>query len=118
MYISFKLKHSLHNRYNESHKILEKYPDRVPIICERSLSATRDCPYIDKNKYLVPRDLTIGQFIYVIRRRMRLQPEKALFLFMNGIIPPATSMLGDLYEYYKENDGFIYITYSLENTFG
>jgi hypothetical protein len=27
-------------------------------------------------------------------------------------------MLGDLYEYYRENDGFIYITYSLENTFG
>jgi len=49
---------------------------------------------------------------------MRLQPEKALFIFMNGIIPPTTSMLGDLYEYYKENDNFIYITYSLENTFG
>ena len=118
MNVSFKTKYSLIDRYNESRKILEKYPDRVPVICERAKTATRDCPYIDKNKYLVPRDLTIGQFIYVIRKRMCLQPEKALFLFMNGSIPSSTSMLGDLYEYYKENDGFIYIAYSLENTFG
>lgn len=118
MNLCFKSKYSLQDRYNESRKILEKYPDRVPLVCERSLSATRYCPYIDKNKYLVPRDLTIGQFIYVIRKRMHLQPEKALFLFMNGIILPASSMLGNLYEYYKENDGFIYINYTLENTFG
>lgn len=118
MNVSFKTKYSLIDRYNESRKILEKYPDRVPVVCERASSSTRDCPYIDKNKYLVPRDLTIGQFIYVIRKRMHLQPEKALFLFMNGIIPSSTSMIGDLYEYYKENDGYIYITYSLENTFG
>jgi len=118
MNVSFKTKYSLIDRYNESRKILEKYPDRVPVICERATSAKRDCPYIDKNKYLVPRDLTIGQLIYVIRKRMRLQPEKAIFLFMNGTIPPSTSMLGNLYEYYRENDGFIYINYSFENTFG
>ena len=118
MSICYKLKYSLHDRYNESRKILEKYPDRVPIICERSLSTSRDCPYIDKNKYLVPRDLTIGQFIYVIRKRMHLQPEKAVFLFINGIIPSSTNMLGELYEYYKDSDGFLYISYSFENTFG
>ena len=118
MNVSFKKKYSLQDRYNESRKILEKYPGRVPLICERASSASRDCIYIDKNKYLVPRDLTNGQLIYVIRKRMHLQPEKALFLFMNGIIPASLSMIGDLYEYHKENDGFIYITYSLENTFG
>lgn len=118
MNVSFKTKYSLIDRYNESRKVIEKYPGRVPLICERASSSMRDCPYIDKNKYLVPRDLTIGQFIYVIRKRMHLKPEKALFLFMNGIIPPSTSMIGDLYDYYKETDGYMYITYSLENTFG
>ena len=118
MIFHFKSDYSLNDRWKEASKVIEKYKDRVPIICERSSKASYDCPDIDKKKYLVPRDLTIGQFIYVIRKRMHLKPEKALFLFMNGIIPPSTSMIGDLYEYYKETDGYIYITYSLENTFG
>ena len=118
MISNFKKNHSLHDRWNESHRIIEKYPDRVPIICERSRSATSDCPHIDKNKYLVPRDLTIGQFIYVIRKRMRLNSEKALYLFINGIIPSSSQLLGGIYEYYKDSDGFLYIMYSYENTFG
>ena len=109
MNISFKNKYSLHDRYNDACKILEKYPDRIPLICERSQIASYDCPYIDKQKYLVQKDLTIGHFIYVIRKRMNLSPEKAIFLFINGFIPSSSQVLGNLYEY---------INYSLENTFG
>ena len=97
----FKHNYLFQDRFLESHRVLDKYPDRIPIICEKSYTRNQNqLPNIDKNKYLVPFDLTLGQFIYVIRKRMNLKPEKALFLFMNGIIPPSTSMIGDLYEYY------------------
>lgn len=43
---------------------------------------------IDKKKYLVPADLTVGQFVYVIRKRIKLSPEKAIFIFVNEILPP------------------------------
>lgn len=115
---SFKSRFSLHDRWNESHRIIQKYPDRVPIICERANTASRDCPLIDKNKYLVPCDLSVGQFIYVIRKRMRLPAEKAIFIFINGSIPPSSQMLGNIYEFYKDSDGFLYVTYSFENVFG
>jgi GABA(A) receptor-associated protein len=118
MTLVFKQRYSLHHRCSESHRVIEKYPDKVPIICERANTANMECPNIDKNKYLVSRELTIGQFIYVIRKRMILQPEKAIFLFIEGIIPPSSHMLGNIYEFYKDNDGFLYITYSFENTFG
>ena len=118
MNVSFKKKYSLQDRYNESRKILEKYPGRVPLICERSLSASRDCIYIDKNKYLVPRDLTIGQFIYVIRKRMILPKESALYLYINGIMPSSSNIMQYVYEYNKDTDLFLYINYSTENTFG
>lgn len=36
----------------------------------------------------MPADLTVGQFHYVIRKRIQLAPEKALFLFCSNTIPP------------------------------
>ena len=42
-------------------------------------------------KYLVPVDLTIGQFIYVIRNRIEVTPEQALFLFVNDTLPPTST---------------------------
>ena len=94
------------------------YPDRVPIICERAHNSGNECPDIDKNKYLVPKDLTIGQFVYVIRKRLKLPPEKAIFIFVGGAIPPSSQMIVDTYNFYKDFDGFLYINYSFENVFG
>jgi GABA(A) receptor-associated protein len=105
-------------RFNESARILEKFSDRVPLICEKAKNALLNCPDIDKNKYLVPNDLTVGHFIYVIRKRLRLQSEKAIFLFVNGSIPSGSTLLYQLYDLYKDKDGFLYITYTFENTFG
>lgn len=118
MYSSFKNQFSFNDRYNESIRIMEKYPDRVPVICERSSKAPQDCPYIDKKKYLVPRDLTVGQFIYVIRNRLKLSPEKGLFLFINGTIPASSYSMNIIYDFHKNNDGYLYIEYTFENTFG
>ncbi len=115
---NFKQKNLFNDRFNESLNILTKYPDRIPVIVERSTKSSDDCPDIDKNKYLVPKDLTIGQFIYVIRKRMNLPAEKAIFLFMNGTIPSTSSIFSNLYKDHKDEDSFLYITYSFENTFG
>ena len=39
-------------------------------------------------RYLVPADLTVGQFVYVIRKRIRVSPEKAIFMFVKNVLPP------------------------------
>lgn len=116
--MSFKKSYSFNDRKNESAKIISKYPDRIPIICEKTKGKS-DIPTVDKIKYLVPADLTVGQFVYVIRNRMKLTAEKAIFLFVaDSTIPPTISLMNILYEQYKDPDGFLYITYSGENTFG
>ena len=46
---NFKEKHNFEKRLEESCRIMEKYPDRVPIIFER---LTRKAPEIDRKKYL------------------------------------------------------------------
>lgn len=101
-----------------------------------------DIATIDKKKYLVPADLTVGQFVYVIRKRIKLSPEKAIFIFVDEVLPPTAALMSSIYEEHKDEDGyvarrprtfcgrpqfhrlthvarrFLYITYSGENTFG
>merc|ERR1711933_631538 len=48
---------------------------------------------LDKKKYLVPSDLTVGQFYFLIRKRISLRPEDALFFFVNNVIPPTSATM-------------------------
>jgi GABA(A) receptor-associated protein len=73
---------------------------------------------LDKKKYLVPADLTVGQFVYVIRKRIKLSPEKAIFVFVNNVLPPTAALMSSIYDEHRDDDSFLYITYSGENTFG
>ncbi|XP_033133222.1 autophagy-related protein 8f isoform X1 [Brassica rapa] len=103
-------------RSAEAARIREKYPDRIPVIVEKAEKS--DIPTIDKKKYLVPADLTVGQFVYVIRKRIKLSAEKAIFIFVDNVLPPTGALMSAVYEEKKEEDGFLYVTYSGENTFG
>jgi len=47
----FKRQHTFEQRVKESSRVLEKYSDRIPIICEKN-STCRDAMEIDKTKYL------------------------------------------------------------------
>ena len=114
---NFKNIHDFEKRKSEADKIRAKYPDRIPVICERNLRAT-DVPDIDKKKYLVPSDLTAGQFLYVVRKRMKLSPEKAIFIFVNNTLPPSGELMSQIYKSHKDEDGFLYVVYSGESTFG
>jgi GABA(A) receptor-associated protein len=113
----FKNTNTLEKRKEESTRILEKYPDRIPIIVEKGHKGNK-IPEIDKNKYLVPSDLTVGQFVYVIRKRIKVTADEAIFIFCNGTLPPTSQLVSHLYQEKKDEDGFLYIHYQGETTFG
>ncbi|KAF6145711.1 hypothetical protein GIB67_010672 [Kingdonia uniflora] len=103
-------------------EVVERLKEVIVEKVERS-----DIPNIDKKKYLVPADLTVGQFVYVIRKRIKLSAEKAIFIFVDNVLPPtaftvglatAGAIMSAIYEEKKDEDGFLYVTYSGENTFG
>ena len=117
-HISFKETIEFSARKNEADRVRAKYPNRIPVIVERAENCN-EVEIIDKKKYLVPTDLTMGQFIYVIRKRLKtITAEKALFVFVGNIMPPTGENMSILYENNKDEDGFLYVTYSGENTFG
>ena len=116
--MKFKKEFTIQQRIDESSRIRSKYPDRVPIICEKLDGGNNTIQEIDKKKYLVPYDLTCGQFAYVIRKRMKMQAEQAIYLFVKGVIPSSSALINAVYNDYKDDDGFLYISYNGENTFG
>lgn len=126
----FKDEHPFEKRKAEAERIRQKYNDRIPVSAAclpRSLALSRrtdssvqvicekveksDIATIDKKKYLVPSDLTVGQFVYVIRKRIKLSPEKAIFIFVDEVLPPTAALMSSIYEEHKDEDGFLYITY-------
>lgn len=113
---SFETEKSLESRLEEAQRIKAKHPDRVPVLVEKAVGS--QAPSIDKKKFLVPSDLTFGQFIYVIRKRLRLDPEMALFLFVNNVLPSSSTTLDEIYKLHKSDDLFLYVVYDLEKTFG
>ncbi|CAM9124846.1 unnamed protein product [Choristocarpus tenellus] len=115
--IMFKDDHPLDKRRAEAERIRVKYPDRIPVICERT-PGSYIYP-IDKKKYLVPSDLSMGQFMFVIRKRIAMDPDKGLHLFVKGDTMVQTSaLMSEMYDAHRDEDGFLYINYSGENTFG
>lgn len=104
-------------RQAEASRIRAKYPDRIPIIASKS-SNSKNIPDIDKSKYLVPAELTMGQFVYVLRKRIHLKPDQAIFIFVNNTLPHASALVSSIYEQHKDEDGFLYVEYAGENVFG
>jgi len=104
----------LEQRKLESRKIREKFPEKIPCLIN-----TRGGLILQKYKYLVPRELTIGGFLYVLRNKGIIHSTDALFLFFSdGTIPRSYSVISEIYNEYKNDDGFLYFIFTKENTFG
>ena len=101
-----------------------KFPDRLPVFLAKAKSCTRlDVPEVDKNKYLAPKTLTVAELMAVVRKRIVVAPEVALFFMVKvgkqGVLLPSSMTIGEAYEQFV-NDGtnFLELEYMGENTFG
>lgn len=113
----------LAERKADADRIASQFPGRIGVIVEKSRRARSDLPPLDRSKFLVPNELPVGSLMQVLRKRMDLQPDQAIFLFAqskNGkaVTPPVGTTMLELWNAYREDDGFVYLSYSAEATFG
>ena len=108
-------KYTIEERKKESNRILRKYENRLPLIVDRGDDKT---PAIDRHKFLVPTECTVAEFQSIIRKRIKLNSDEALFLFVGETLVSGTTPLGQVYNQYKDEDGYLYLTYMKESTFG
>ena len=98
-------------------KLQTKFPDRIPIIIEK----TNDI-VLDNYKYLLPKNITVSTFLSIIKKKIKNTKNQALFTFVknndNYIMVPITDTIESLYHSYKSEDNFLYFKFGIENTFG
>ena len=111
----FKKTYDFNTRYNQCSNIIQKYPNRIPIILEHKPSS-RSYTQHNTKKYLVPKHVTIGQFVYIIKKKLDMRTDdESLFFSIHDTLPEITATLHEIYEQYKDNDGYLYILYFNEN---
>jgi GABA(A) receptor-associated protein len=111
--MNYKSRFSFNERKKESEAIMRKYPDKIPVIC-----TPINAPNIIKNKYLVSVDVNIMYLLFIIRQNMKVAKDQGLFIIINNTIPPSSEKMLSLYNMFKDDDGFLYINYTMESVFG
>jgi len=120
-------KYSFEQRSTQSSKIRAKYVDHVPVILEPAPEKRRSDNKFQKHiadgnlktKYLVPGMQSVAKFTATVRNQIRLSKEEALYLLtLDNTIPAATMTMSQLDRKHRSDDGFLYLVFAGENTFG
>ncbi len=113
---TFKMEHTFKKRKEESDRLISKNKGIIPLIIEKSDHCNLN--NLEKNKFLIRDTVTIGQLLLIIRKNIELDSREALFFSVGHNIPNTSNTLGEVYEHYKDDDGWLYISYAAENFFG
>lgn len=102
-------------------KMLGKYPSRIPVIIDRH--STCVLPDLVQKKFLVPDDMTVAQFIQLLRLRIKLTNTQSIFLFAcrdddKKALVTGNDSMAQVYTEHHQKDLFLHFVYSSEDTFG
>lgn len=106
-------------RSAESARIRQRYPGRIPVVIIMHGKLV-----IDRPKFLVPVDLTWGQLMYVVRKRLnttnpnQISPGETLYGMVNRTMIPSETLVSFVAETDTHADGMLYVHVYRENTFG
>ena len=96
-----------------------KYPNKVPIVVE-PITGGNVAFVLDKKKYLVPNNRTLGWFMAYLRRYhiTKLQEGDGLYTVVGNTIPGSNCVLGELLNTHGDEDGLLQLEIHLESCFG
>lgn len=106
------------NRKDEASVIRSEFPGKIPVVVERWCKE-HNLPYTSRMKFLVPQEITMSQFLHIVRNRLSISSTMSLYLLVNNTT--LVSLSKTLAEVYRENhddDGFLYVTYASQEVFG
>ncbi|KAL8610402.1 Microtubule-associated protein 1 light chain 3 gamma [Nucella lapillus] len=115
---TFKQRKSFATRKEEVEGIRKKFPTKIPVIVEK-FHKEKLLSMLDKTKFLVPQELTMSQFLTIIRNRMSLTSSQSVYLLINNkSLSSMSATIAEVYRDEKDPDGFLYMTYASQEMFG
>ena len=117
MMFKFKQEKNLDERKENSQGLLKKFEDKIPLICEKDPKWKMES--LSKTKFLVPNTMMWSQLADLIKGNIQLDNKEALFLLIAGKHQVSgEKTLGEIYEAYKDEDGFLYVSYAGQLSWG
>ena len=99
-------------RKEVSAEIRRLYPDRYPVIVEHDPNAVKPLVIL-KKKFLAPGDIPLNKFMLEVRKVIRIGRQDPLVVMVeSGQMVTANSKMSELYDRFKDPDGFLYILFS------
>jgi len=97
--------------------ILKKYPNKVPLVIHHNKNKKK------LHKFIIPSDSSIMDLLYIIRKRVNLEPEQAIYIYVNtptgkSNLLSSNLILSSIYKENKLDNGLLYFIYAEENLFG
>ena len=112
---------SVNDRINLYHRISQEKKKCSPVIF---FPRTHTDPEFTKYKYIVDNNKTIVEFIVEFRKNVTdeyfktIESQAINFCTTDGIPLQMTQNVGYYHSFKKDNDGFLYIYYTMESFFG
>ena len=129
-FIPFQEQLSFEERKRKAEELLSLYPERIPTIIEKDRTLLeieqseeytneKKIPNTTKVKYLMNKTDTVDMLIIVVKNQLRINSEQAIFLLANNKYAlSGSSIMSTVYQKYKNEDGFLYLTFVLESVWG
>jgi GABA(A) receptor-associated protein len=111
------------NNKNKIETLLKKYPDRVPIIITSRSINLKDNNTNNTN-FIVPSNITIAEFIIILRKRIKIYKEESIFMFVidnitkKDIMVQSSITIDTLYSQYKDENLILNLYVEKESVFG
>ena len=106
-----KARYTFEERSNDAHYVYFTL-NKIPVVLEKD--ETSNLPEIDISNYMLPSSITISEFMVYLRKKSFKLGSEGMYLFMSNsnYVPSLDEKLFDLYDKFKDNDGFLYCKYT------
>ena len=114
MEFKYKINFSEKDRIKEFQELHKNHPNKYPIVFQKTPNSSLNDT--EKPKYLIDPELSFRHLNIFIKRKIHLEDEnKNLRFLVNGAIPIKTNQIvKNIFEQYRDKDGFLYLGYELK----